>query len=63
MLARGEEEEKTARVDICKTLLRMRTNPVRKDILAGFSCLHNYFLRTEYGKVIRKGVRFEPLLR
>ena len=45
------------------TIIRVRTNPAWIEIPAGCSCLHKYFLRTEYGKVIIKGVRFEPLLR
>ena len=61
MLAGGKEDEK-AWVIICMTINKTRTNPAWKAILAGFSCLHNYFLRTEYVKAIIKGVRFELLL-
>ena len=57
---RGRRENSESRY--LQDIIRMRTNPVRKDILAGFSCLHNYFLRTEYVKAIIKGVRFELLL-
>ena len=62
MLAGGEEGEKT-RVVICVAIISMRTTPAWKAILAGLSCLHKYFLRTVFGKVIIKGVRFELLLR
>ena len=41
MLAGGEEDEK-ARVIICMTINKTRTNPAWKAILAGYSCLHKY---------------------
>ena len=60
MLAGGEEEAASV---IVAAIISMRTTPTWKAILAGFSCLHKYFLRTVFGKVIIKGVRFELLLR
>ena len=49
MLAGGEEEAASV---IAVTIKRMKTNPAWKAILAGYSCLHKYFLRTVFGKVI-----------
>ena len=60
MLAGREEEAASV---IAVNIKRMKTNPAWKAILAGYSCLHKYFLRTVFGKVIIKGVRFELLLR
>ena len=60
MLAGGEEEAASV---IVAAIISMRTTPAGKAILAGLSCLHKYFLRTVFGKVIIKGVRFELLLR
>ena len=62
LLAGGEGEEEAASV-IVAAIISMRTTPAWKAILAGLSCLHKYFLRTVFGKVIIKGVRFELLLR
>ena len=62
MLAGGEEGEKT-RVVIYVTIIKMRTTPAWKVILAGYSCLYKYCLRMENGKVIIKDVGFELLLR
>ena len=60
MLAGREEEAASV---IVVTIISMRTTPAWKAILAGHSYLHKYFLRTVYGEVIIKGVRFELLLR